>query len=383
MMEYYLTEEQQDLQKLIKKFVDNEIIPVAGEIEKTGEFPMDLYKKTVEMGLNCLDLPEEYGGAGMDFFTTVLIREELSRGDCGFASALGANGLGFKPILMAGSDKQKQHYADVIVNGGFLAFGITEPNAGSDVSSDKTKAVKDGDSYVLNGRKCFITNAGMADIYTILARTDPDGGSKGFSCFMVDKGTPGLSTGRLENKMGMISSHTGDVILDDVRVPAENLIGNEGDGFKVVMMTLDKGRVNVAASALGVARFAMEESFKYSQMRVTFGKPICKHEMIQEKIANMGMLYEAARQLTWRAAAALDANAAESGKLCSMAKCFATDSAVKIVDDALQIMGGYGYMKDYPIEKLYRDIRIFKIFEGTNEIQRTIISKAMIKEHKI
>jgi len=382
-MEYYLTEEQQDLQKLIKKFVDNEIIPVAGEIEKTGEFPMDLYKKTVEMGLNCLDLPEEYGGAGMDFFTTVLIREELSRGDCGFASALGANGLGFKPILMAGSDKQKQHYADVIVNGGFLAFGITEPNAGSDVSSDKTKAVKDGDSYVLNGRKCFITNAGMADIYTILARTDPDGGSKGFSCFMVDKGTPGLSTGRLENKMGMISSHTGDVILDDVRVPAENLIGNEGDGFKVVMMTLDKGRVNVAASALGVARFAMEESFKYSQMRVTFGKPICKHEMIQEKIANMGMLYEAARQLTWRAAAALDANAAESGKLCSMAKCFATDSAVKIVDDALQIMGGYGYMKDYPIEKLYRDIRIFKIFEGTNEIQRTIISKAMIKEHKI
>lgn len=382
-MNYYLTDEQKDIQLMVRDFVNKEIIPISAELGRTGEFPMNLYQKTVEMGLNCLDMPEEYGGAGVDFFTTVLIREELSRGDCGFASALGANGLGFKPILMVGSEMQKKHYADVIMNGGFLAFGITEPNAGSDVAANKTKAVRDGNDYILNGSKCFITNSGMADIYTIMAVTDPAAGAKGFSCFMVDKGTPGLSTGNLEDKMGMISSHTGDVVLNDVRVPAENLIGNEGDGFKVVMMTLDKGRVNVAASALGVARYAMEESIKYSQQRKTFGKPICKHEMIQEKIAEMGMLYEASRQLTWRAALALDADAPEKSKLCSMAKCFVTDSAVKIVDHALQIMGGYGYMKDYPIEKLYRDIRIFQIFEGTNEIQRTIISRNMVKEYKV
>ena len=382
-MNYYLTDDQVSMVEMVRDFVDKELIPRSAEMDKTGEFPMEIYKKAVDMGLSCLDLPEEYGGAGVDYFTTALIREELSRGDCGFASALGANGLGFKPVAMAGTEEQKRHYADVILKGGFLSFGITEPNAGSDVSANKTKAVKDGDSYILNGSKCFITNAGLADIYTILACTDPEGGARGMSCFMVDAGTPGLSAGRLEDKMGMRTSHTGDVIMEDVRVPASNMIGEEGDGFKIVMKTLDKGRVNVAASALGVARYAMELALTYSQQRKTYGKAICKHEMIQQKIADMGMAYEAARQLTWRAAAALDAEAKETAKLCAMAKCYATDAAVKIVNDSLQIFGGYGYMKDYPLEKLYRDIRIFQIFEGTNEIQRTIISRNMISEHNI
>lgn len=382
-MEYHLTQDQIDLQLMVRDFVDKELIPVAAKCDQEGEFPMEVYKKTIEMGLNCLDLPAEYGGAGVDYFTTALIREELSRGDCGFGSTLGANGLGFKPVAMAGTEEQKSHYADVILQGGFLAFGITEPDAGSDVAANKTTAQKVGDEYILNGRKCFITNAGLANIYTILASTDKDGGARGMSCFMVDADTPGLSVGRSEDKMGMRASHTGDVIMDNVKIPAKNLIGKEGDGFKIVMKTLDKGRVNVAASALGVARFAIEQAIKYSQQRVTMGKQICKHEMIQTKLADMGMYYESARQLTWRAAAALDAEAPDTAKLCAMSKCFATDAAVKIIDMALQIHGGYGYMRDYPIEKLYRDIRIFQIFEGTNEIQRTIIARAMVAENKI
>jgi Acyl-CoA dehydrogenases len=223
----------------------------------------------------------------------------------------------------------------------------------------------------------------MADVYTILASTDKNGGARGMSCFMVDAGTPGLSFGKSEDKMGIRASHTGDVVMEDVRIPAKNLIGTEGDGFKIVMETLDKGRANAAASSLGVSRRAIEESVKYAQQRVTMKKQIYKHELVQAMLADMGMLYESARMLTWRAAAALDAGAPEAAKLCAMAKCFATDAAVKISDMALQIHGGYGYMRDYPIEKLYRDARIFPIFEGTNEIQRTIIAKYMVAENKV
>ena len=379
-MDFYLTEDQEALQLMVRDFVNKEIIPRAATLEKEHEFPMDLYNKTVEMGLNCLDLPEEYGGSGLDQFTMALIREELSRGDSAFAATVGANGLGFKPVLEAGTEEQRLAYADVISKGGFLGFGITEPNAGSDVSANRTTAVRDGNSYILNGRKCFITNAGLANMYTILASTDKSAGAKGMSCFMVEASTPGLSIGKLEDKMGFRTSYTGDVVMDNVRIPASNLIGKEGEGFKIVMRTLDRGRVMVAASALGVARYAMEQALSYSKQRHTYGKPICKHGMIQSKIADMGMLYEAARQLTWYAAKAVDAGVKNAGKYCAMAKCFATDAAVKIVDNALQIHGGYGYMKEYPLEKLYRDIRIFQIFEGTNEIQRMIISGYMVNE---
>ena len=368
---------------MTRDFAEKELVPIAAEYDQKSEFPMEAFKKAVTMGLTCLDLPEEWGGAGVDLLTTALIREELSRGDAGFSSAVGACGLGFKPINFAGTEEQKRKYADVVTGGGLLALGLTEPNAGSDVANNKTTAVRKGDKYILNGRKCFITNAPLADIITIFAVTDKDAGAKGFSMFMVEKGAPGLSIGKHEDKLGILSSATADVILEDCEIPTSALIGKEGDGFKIVMQTLDKGRVCAGASALGVARAALEHSIRYAQERIQKGKPIWKHQIIQAKLADMGMRLEAARQLVWRAAMAFDAEAKDTAKLASMCKCFAGDMVVYLTCEALQIHGGYGYSREYPIEKLYRDAKIFQIFEGTNEIQRTIIAKNMVDEQKI
>ena len=382
-MDYHFTSDQIDLQLMTREFAEKELIPIAAEYDHKSEFPMEAFKKAVTMGLTCLDLPEEWGGAGVDLLTTTLIREELSRGDAGFSSAVGACGLGFKPINFAGTEEQKRKYADVVTGGGLLALGLTEPNAGSDVASNKTTAVKKGDKYILNGRKCFITNAPLADIITIFAVTDKEAGAKGFSMFMVEKGAPGLSIGKHEDKLGIRSSATADVIMEDCEIPASALIGREGDGFKIVMQTLDKGRVCAGASALGVARAALEHSVRYAQERIQKGKPIWKHQIIQAKLADMGMRLEAARQLVWRAAMAFDAEAKDTAKLASMCKCFAGDMVVYLTCEALQIHGGYGYSREYPIEKLYRDAKIFQIFEGTNEIQRTIIAKNMVDEQRI
>ena len=382
-MDYHFTSDQIDLQLMTREFAEKELIPIAAEYDHKSEFPMEAFKKAVTMGLTCLDLPEEWGGAGVDLLTTALIREELSRGDAGFSSAVGACGLGFKPINFAGTEEQKRKYADVVTGGGLLALGLTEPNAGSDVASNKTTAVKKGDKYILNGRKCFITNAPLADIITIFAVTDKEAGAKGFSMFMVEKGAPGLSIGKHEDKLGICSSATADVIMEDCEIPASALIGREGDGFKIVMQTLDKGRVCAGASALGVARAALEHSVRYAQERIQKGKPIWKHQIIQAKLADMGMRLEAARQLVWRAAMAFDAEAKDTAKLASMCKCFAGDMVVYLTCEALQIHGGYGYSREYPIEKLYRDAKIFQIFEGTNEIQRTIIAKNMVDEQRI
>ena len=382
-MDYHFTSDQIDLQLMTREFAEKELIPIAAEYDHKSEFPMEAFKKAVTMGLTCLDLPEEWGGAGVDLLTTALIREELSRGDAGFSSAVGACGLGFKPINFAGTEEQKRKYADVVTGGGLLALGLTEPNAGSDVASNKTTAVKKGDKYILNGRKCFITNAPLADIITIFAVTDKEAGAKGFSMFMVEKGAPGLSIGKHEDKLGIRSSATADVIMEDCEIPASALIGREGDGFKIVMQTLDKGRVCAGASALGVARAALEHSVRYAQERIQKGKPIWKHQIIQAKLADMGMRLEAARQLVWRAAMAFDAEAKDTAKLASMCKCFAGDMVVYLTCEALQIHGGYGYSREYPIEKLYRDANIFQIFEGTNEIQRTIIAKNMVDEQRI
>ena len=382
-MDYHFTQDKIDLQMMTRDFAEKELIPIAAEYDVKSEFPMEAFKKAVTMGLTCLDLPEEWGGAGVDLLTTALIREELSRGDAGFSSAVGACGLGFKPINFAGTEEQKRKYADVVTGGGLLALGLTEPNAGSDVANNKTTAVKKGDKYILNGRKCFITNAPLADIITIFAITDKEAGAKGFSMFMVEKGAPGLSIGKHEDKMGIRSSATADVIMEDCEIPASALIGREGDGFKIVMQTLDKGRVCAGASALGVARAALEHSVRYAQERIQKGKPIWKHQIIQAKLADMGMRLEAARQLVWRAAMAFDAEANDTAKLASMCKCFAGDMVVNVTCEALQIHGGYGYSREYPIEKLYRDAKIFQIFEGTNEIQRTIIAKNMVDEQKI
>ena len=377
-MDYHFTSDQIDLQLMTREFAEKELIPIAAEYDHKSEFPMEAFKKAVTMGLTCLDLPEEWGGAGVDLLTTALIREELSRGDAGFSSAVGACGLGFKPINFAGTEEQKRKYADVVTGGGLLALGLTEPNAGSDVASNKTTAVKKGDKYILNGRKCFITNAPLADIITIFAVTDKEAGAKGFSMFMVEKGAPGLSIGKHEDKLGIRSSATADVIMEDCEIPASALIGREGDGFKIVMQTLDKGRVCAGASALGVARAALEHSVRYAQERIQKGKPIWKHQIIQAKLADMGMRLEAARQLVWRAAMAFDAEAKDTAKLASMCKCFAGDMVVYLTCEALQIHGGYGYSREYPIEKLYRDAKIFQIFEGTNEVQRIVVANNTI-----
>lgn len=377
------TDDQIALRDMARKFAEEQLMPISAECEKEDKFPMDVYQKAVEMGFACLDLPEEYGGAGLDLLSTCLIREELTRGDAGFSITLGSNSLGFKPVSIAGTEEQKKHFAEIITRGGFCSFGLTEPGSGSDAAHTATTAVKDGDTYILNGRKCFITNAPMADVFTICACTDKSKGARGLSMFIVDRNTPGVSIGKHEDKMGIRLSQTADVILEDVRIPASNLIGEEGKGFKIAMQTLDKGRIITGAAAIGIGRAAMEYAVRYSQERVTFGQPICEHGQVQALLADMGMELEAARQLVWAAADAYDHNDPSKGKLSAMCKCFAGDTIERVCSKALQVLGGYGYMRDYPVEKLYRDARIYQIFEGTNQIQRMIVARSMIAENKV
>lgn len=377
------TQEQLDLKEMVHDFAEKEIRPVAAEYDKLGEFPMELYKKTVELGLNCLDLPEEYGGPGISHVTGSLLREEMSWGDAGYALSVGANSMGMKPLLIAGTPEQCRHFADIIVPGGFSAFALTEPDAGSDASAVKTTAVKVGDEYVLNGRKCFITNGGLADVYTVVASTDKSQGVRGLSMFIVDRNTPGVSVGKHEDKMGIRLSNTADVIFEDVKIPAKNLVGSEGKGFKIAMLTLNEGRASTAASACGLARAAFEHAIKYSQERVTFGQPICKNQAVSFMLADMAMKLEGAREMALKAAELLDVKSPEVSMYGAMAKCIATDALQSIVSDSLQILGGYGYMRDYPVEKLYRDAKIYQIFEGTNQIQRIVISGQLLKKYKI
>lgn len=377
------TQEQLDLQQMVHEFAQKEIRPVAREYDKTGEFPMELYKKTVEMGIHCLDMPEEYGGPGISHVTASLLREEMSWGDAGFSLSVGANSLGMKPLMIAGTKEQCRHFADIVVPGGFSAFALTEPDAGSDAGSVKTTAVKVGDEYILNGRKCFITNGGLADIYTVVASTDPSRGTRGLTMFSVDRSTPGVSVGKHEDKLGIRLSNTADVIFEDVKIPASSRIGEEGKGFKIAMMTLNEGRASTAASACGIARAAFEHAIRYSQERVTFGQPICKNQAVAFMLADMGTKLEAARQMGLKAAELQDLHSPDLGMYGAMAKCFATDVLQEIVSNAVQIFGGYGYMKDYQVEKLYRDAKIYQIFEGTNQIQRMVISGQLLKKYAL
>lgn len=379
-----LTAEQLEIKELVHSFAEKEVRPIASEFDRSGEFPFDLYKTACKIQLNCLDLPEKYGGPGISKVTACIVREELSWGDAGFALSVGANGLGMKPLLIAGTEAQRRHFADVVTSGGFSAFALTEPDAGSDAGACRSTAVAVGDEYVLNGHKCFITNGALADIYTVVASTDPSKGVKGLTMFMVDRNTPGLSVGKHEDKMGIRLSNTADVIFEDVRIPKANRIGSEGSGFKIAMETLNQGRAGTCSSAVGIARAAFEYAVKYSQERVTFGKPICSNQAIQFMLADMGMKIEASRQLGFHVADLIDhGKMAEVSKLASMAKCFSTDMLQSVTSDAVQIFGGYGYMRDYPVEKLMRDAKIYQIFEGTNQIQRMVIAGALLKEHRV
>lgn len=379
-----LTEEQREIQALVHSFAEKEIRPISSQYDVLGEFPMELYKKACKMQLNCLDLPKEYGGTGVSKVTSCLIREELSWGDAGFSLSLGANGLGFKPLLIAGTERQRRHFADILLNDGFTAFALTEPNAGSDASALTTSARKVGDEYILNGHKCFITNGGLANIYTVLASTDSSKGAKGLTMFMVDRDTPGVSVGKHEDKMGIRLSNTADVMFHDVRVPAENIIGAEGAGFKIAMETLSQGRAGTCSSAVGLMRAAFEHAIQYAQERVTFGQPIYKNQAIQFMLADMATKIEVTRSFGLHVAQLLDeGDYKEVGKLSSMAKLFSTDMLQRVVSDAVQIFGGYGYMKNFPVEKLMRDAKVYQIFEGTNQIQRVVIFNSILKEKRI
>ena len=377
-MSWILTEEQKELQQMISKFGQNEVAKRARECDRTGEFPQDLYDKAIEMGLHMIDIPEKFGGGGFDPVTAVIVQEELARYDAGFAVSVFASGLATKPLLIAGTDSQMQMFTNVLASGKMAAFCLTEPEAGSDAGATKTTAVRDGDEYVLNGHKCFITNGGVADIYLVFAMTDKSKGVKGISAFIVDRNTKGVSVGKEEDKMGIRLSNTSDVIFEDVRVPAENLVGKEGGGFKLAMMTLDMARPSCGAAAVGICQAAIDLCKDYSKQRKTFGKPIAMNQAIQFKLADMEIATETARQYT-RYAASLIHSGQPYSTQAAISKAYASDCALKVTQEAVQIFGGYGYSRDYPVEKLYRDAKIFQIFEGTNEVQRMVIAGNMLR----
>ena len=355
-------------------FAKNEITPIALEFDKKGEFPWEVYRKLADLGLHCPAAPEEYGGAGLDTLTTSIVVEEIAKGDGGLATTVAANGLTTYPVLIAGNDEQKKRFFDLILPGSLGGFCLTEPNAGSDSGAMETRVVREGDEYVINGTKRFITNANLASVFSVFAKLDGTKGTKGICAFLVERDRPGVSLGKHEDKMGIRCSDTAEVIFENVRAPAANLLGNEGDGFKIAMQTLNTGRAVIAAVALGVAQAALEHAVAYSKQRMQFGKPIGANQAIQFMLADMAMEIEAARQLTYYAAYLRDTNAPEAVKVASMAKTFASDTAMKVTTNAVQVYGGYGYIKDYPVEKLMRDAKIFQIFEGANQIQRKIIA---------
>lgn len=376
-MAYIISDEAKDLLNDVKKFCENEVKEQAKEFDKTGEWPKEIYDKAIEQGYQALEVPAEYGGPGISRVDIAALMEEMAKADAGFATTISASGLGMKPVLIAGNEDQKKKVCNIISEGGFAAFCLTEPGAGSDPGAGKTTAVKDGDFYVLNGRKCFITNGEVADVYCVTALTDKEAGVKGMSMFMVEKGTPGLSTGNHEDKMGIRCSNTSDVVFDDCKIPAANLIGKEGEGFRIAMQTLDQARTWMGCLATGIAQRAMEEAIAYTKERVQFGKPVIKNQAMHFKIADMEIKIETARQMVAHALTKMDLGLPYSME-SAIAKCYASDIAMQVASEAIQSFGGYGYSREYPVEKLLRDAKIFQIFEGTNEILRIVVGNNII-----
>ena len=378
MIGFDFTEEQTALQDMARKFAANEIRPKAGEADRTGAFPKEIFRKAFDLGLMTGFIPEAHGGLGLGSLESCIIEEELGWGCSGIATSMTSNGLALTPILIAGTDDQKKEfvapYARELM---YASFCLTEPGAGSDAGGIATTAKKDADGYVLNGRKCFITNGTYASQYTVFASTDRSKGHKGLSAFVVPRSLGGVSPGKKEDKMGQRASDTSDVLFEDVRVPAANLLGKEGDGFKIAMKTLDYARPTVAAMSVGVARAAFEHAMQYSKERVQFGMPIAMNQAIHFLLADMAMDIEAARLLTLKSAWLID-QGRRNTKESSFAKAFAADLAMRVTTDAVQIFGGYGYMKDYPVEKLMRDAKLLQIYEGTSQIQRLVIAKEIM-----
>ena len=380
-MDYFLSEEQIMIRDLARQIAEEKIVPVRAELDETGEFPWDIMKVLAQSDLFGLFIPEEYGGLGKGCFELCIAVEELSRACLGVSTTYAANALGTYPLLLFGSDDQKKKYLpDIAAGKRLVAFGLTEANAGSDAGGTQTTARLDGNEYIINGTKQWITNGGEAEIYTIIAITDRSKGPRGASAFVVEKGTPGFTFGKKENKMGIRASATTELIFDNCRVPKDNLIGKEGAGFLVAMKTLDSSRTGVGSQGVGVAQGAYEEAVKYAKKRVQFGHPIISFQAIQHMLADMGTSIEAARALVYSVARFIDSGAKDVSKESAMSKVFATDVAMKVTVDALQVTGGTGYMKEYPLEKMMRDAKILQIYEGTNQIQRNVIGQAIIKE---
>ncbi len=374
---FALTDEQKALRDLAREFADKEIRPKEAAYDEKMQHPADVIAKAHEVGLMNLHVPEEYGGLGLSTFDGLLVGEELYRGCSGIGTSITANGLGAGPVILFGTDEQKATWLPPLIESPILcSFGLSEPGAGSDVAALSTTAVREGDEYVLNGSKTFITNAGYATWTVVFAKTDPKGGHRGMSAFVVPMDTPGVTIESHLNKMGQRATDTSAFALQDVRVPAANRIGEEGDGFKIAMATLDVTRPGTAIGAVGVAQAAYEHSVAYAKERVTFEMPIAMHQGVNFMIADMATEIEAARLLTWQAGWMLDQGYGRKATLySSFAKRFAADTAMKVATDAVQVFGGYGYIKEYPVEKLMRDAKLFQIYEGTSQIQRLVIAK--------
>lgn len=380
-MDYLLTEEQQELRAIARRIALEKVKPVRAKYDQGHEFPWDMVKIFADSGFFEVYIPEEYGGAGGGVMELSLVVEELSRICGGIALSVAATALGTFPILISGSDEQKAKFLPDLVAGRKLAgFGLTEPTAGSDAGSIKTRAEKKGDYYLLNGQKCFITNGSVAGIYTVIASTDPTKGTRGASAFILEDGMEGLSYGKIEDKLGIRASATSELIFDNVKVPEANRIGKEGQGFIVAMKTLDRSRPGVAAQALGIAQGALDLALEYTTQREQFGSTIASFQGIQFMLADMHMQVEAARALVYSVARMIDAGKEGVAKDAAIAKVVASDTAMKVSTEAVQLFGGYGYMKDYPIEKFMRDAKITQIYEGTNQINRWVIAKSLIRE---
>lgn len=377
MVDFTLTDEQQALQEMAHDFAEKEMRPVAWEYDVDGTWPQEIIDKAWELGLMNAHLPVEYGGPGASHVDGVIIEEELGWGCSGIGTSISCNGLAAAPIEIGGSEETKKHYFTRMAEEPILAsFCLTEPDAGSDVSGMKTRAVKKGDKYVINGSKCFITNGAHASFYTVYAKTDPDAGHRGISAFVVDRDDT-ITVDKKEDKMGQRASNTATVTFNDTEVPVGNLLGEENHGFKLAMQTLDYTRPGVAAMAVGIARAAYEFAKQYSLERQQFGGPIALQQAIQFMLADMSTEIEASRLLTYKSAALLD-NGQKNTLACSHAKRFAADTAMKVTTDAVQVYGGYGFIKDYPVEKLMRDAKIMQLYEGTAQIQRLVIAKEIL-----
>lgn len=377
-MQLKWTEEQQLMRDMVRSFANEEIAPFVEKME-AGEFPRDILKKMGELGLMGITVPEQYGGAGMDFTSYIIAIHELSKVSAVVGVILSVHtSVGTNPILYFGNEEQKQKYVSKLASGEYLgAFCLTESESGSDAGSLKSIAKRDGDDYIINGSKVFITNGGEADIYTVFASTDPTQGTRGISAFLVEKETPGFIVGKDEHKMGLHGSRTVQLTFENMRVPASNLLGKEGEGFKIAMANLDVGRIGIAAQSLGIAEAALEAATDYAQQRVQFGKPIVAQQGVAFKLADMATAVEASNLLIYRAAH-LRTNGQSCGIEASMAKLFASKTAVDTATEAIQIFGGYGFTEDYPVERYFRDAKVTEVYEGTSEIQRLVISKKLL-----